>query len=134
VKRELDRRGALRLLARGCLAAAALPWLPGCRTATEADGPVTLDRAEVERAGRTVVTWNDQPVEVRFTGDGFEARSLACTHLGCTVRWVPRREHYACPCHEGYYDAQGNPLGGPPTTPLRSVPVRVAEGRLVVGS
>jgi Rieske Fe-S protein len=127
----------LRLLAAGCLAAVGLPGLTGCASNGKeeaAPGPVSLDRAEAERAGRTVVTWNRQKVEVRFTGDGFAARSLACTHLGCTVRWEPEKNRYACPCHAGFYDAEGNPTSGPPLKPLREVPVRVAENRVIVGS
>ena len=95
---------------------------------------MTLDRAEAERMGRTIVTWEDQPVEVRFTGDGFAARSLACTHLGCTVRWEPQENRYVCPCHAGFYDAEGNPTSGPPPSPLRTVPVQVVDDLVIVGS
>ena len=134
MQEKTDRRSMLRILATGCLAAVGLPRLLGCAARVDETGPVTLDRAETERAGRTVVTWNEQQVEVRFTGDGFEARSLACTHLGCTVRWVPQQNHYACPCHAGFYDAEGNPTSGPPLESLRAVPVRVSADLVIVGS
>lgn len=131
---KTDRRSVLRLLATGCLAAVGLPQFLGCAPQPVEGGSVTLDRAEAERLGRTIVTWQFQPVEVRFTGDGFEARSLACTHLGCTVRWEPEENRYACPCHAGFYDAQGNPTAGPPPKPLQVVPVRVVGDLLIVGS
>jgi cytochrome b6-f complex iron-sulfur subunit len=128
-----ERRRLLRVLATGCLAAVGLPHCTGCSSDAEADGTLTLDRSVIERAGRTVVRWNDQPVEVRIADGRVEARSLVCTHLGCVVRWVPEEQHYSCPCHEGFYDARGNPIAGPPTQPLRSVPVRLSERLVVIG-
>ncbi len=134
MQERTDRRKVLRILATGCLAAVGLPRLVGCVAKVDETAPVTLDRAAAEQAGRTVVTWNSQPVEVRFDGEVFEARSLACTHLGCTVQWIPEESHYACPCHAGFYDAQGNPTSGPPPRPLEPVPVSVSGDLVIVGS
>jgi cytochrome b6-f complex iron-sulfur subunit len=136
VKNERDRREVLRLLAAaGCAAVAGLPHLTGCSSdAGEEPATVALERAEVESAGRVVVRWQDQPVEVRRTEKGFEALSLVCTHIGCTVRWEPERNRYACPCHEGLFDAQGAPISGPPTEPLRAVPVSATESHVTIGA
>lgn len=129
-----DRRSVLRLLAAaGCAAVTGLPQLTGCSAAAESS-EVSVDRQELERAGRVVVLWQDQPVEIRHTGDGFEARSLVCTHIGCTVRWEAATDRYVCPCHEGLFDAEGRPVSGPPTEPLRAVPVRATESLVTVGA
>lgn len=40
-----------------------------------------------------------------------------CTHAGCPV--ARSEEGFACPCHGGRYDAQGNVLSGPPPKALR---------------
>ena len=129
-----DRRSVLRVLAGGCLAAFTLPRLVGCAAQPEPAGPVSLNRAEAEQAGRITVTWQDQPVEVRHVDGRFAARSLACTHLGCKVRWSPENRRYYCPCHAGIFDAEGVPISGPPTAPLREVPVRLEGDLLIVGS
>lgn len=133
---ELDRRRVLQLLAAGgcVVAAGALQWVGCSAEGGKGPGPVSVDREEVEREGRVVVLWQDQPVEVRAARDGFEARSLVCTHIGCTVRWVEAEGRYACPCHEGFFDERGNPIGGPPKAPLRSIPVRVAEDTITLGA
>ena len=128
MQEKTDRRSMLRILATGCLAAVGLPRLLGCAARVDETGPVTLDRAEAEHAGRTIVTWNEQPVEVRFTGDGFEARSLACTHLGCTVPWSETEKRFICPCHASSFDAAGRVLAAPATRPLDMLAVRVENG------
>ena len=47
---------------------------------------------------------------------GSHARSLLCTHFGCRVVWEPARgQRYRCPCHQGWFDADGRPVAGPPT-------------------
>jgi cytochrome b6-f complex iron-sulfur subunit len=53
--------------------------------------------------------------------------------MGCVVRWVAEAEEYFCPCHQGRYDADGNPVAGPPPRPLSSVPVSIRGTRIVLG-
>jgi Rieske Fe-S protein len=51
------------------------------------------------------VLYQGFPVEVRRADDGtVAARSLLCTHTGCEVVWMPQRQLYHCPCHEGLFD------------------------------
>lgn len=61
------------------------------------------------------------------------ALSLLCTHTACQVAWEPDREIYRCACHEGFFDADGQVLAGPPERPLRRLPVRVEGEEVVVG-
>jgi Rieske Fe-S protein len=76
----------------------------------------------------------NNPVEVHRGPDGVTARMLRCTHTGCFVRWRAAERDYLCACHEGRFDGAGKVLAGPPTLPLRSVPVLLSEGDIVVGA
>jgi Rieske Fe-S protein len=49
-----------------------------------------------------------------------------CTHLGCNVRF--REGEFRCPCHNGVFDAEGNPVSGPVTDPLERMPTRIRNG------
>jgi Rieske Fe-S protein len=59
--------------------------------------------------------------------DGYLALSAFCSHLGCNVRWVKEASHFACPCHQGIYDAKGDVVSGPPPRPLRELETRINE-------
>ena len=48
------------------------------------------------------------------TSDDFIALSNICPHLGCQVHWEPHNDRFFCPCHNGVFDPQGNPVSGPP--------------------
>jgi Rieske Fe-S protein len=73
-------------------------------------------------------------VEVRRAEDGtVAARSLLCTHTGCEVVWIPDRQLYHCPCHEGLFDADGRVVAGFPPRPLRDVPARIEGDEILVG-
>ena len=52
----------------------------------------------------------DRPVELYRTFEGVRARSLLCTHQGCDVKWVEGDNIYLCPCHDGKFDADGEPI------------------------
>ncbi|MEQ8787041.1 MAG: Rieske (2Fe-2S) protein [Pirellulaceae bacterium] len=70
--------------------------------------------------------------EGEAAGD-FVALSSICPHLGCQVHWESQNDRFFCPCHNGAFDRQGNPILGPPKTanqPLTKFRVSV-EGGLV---
>ena len=48
------------------------------------------------------------------TVEDFIALSSVCPHLGCQVHWELQNERFFCPCHNGAFDALGNPTAGPP--------------------
>lgn len=71
---------------------------------------------------------------VHVAPNQFAAFSAVCTHAGCTVNFDPSSEHFVCPCHGGTYDAKtGRVLGGPPFSPLPSIPVQVRNGEVYPG-
>lgn len=64
----------------------------------------------------------------------FVAFSATCTHAGCTVEFDSGSTEFVCPCHGGTFDAKtGQVLGGPPPSPLPSIPVQVVNGTIRVG-
>lgn len=70
---------------------------------------------------------------VHPSGNTFVAFSAVCTHAGCSVQFDQSNLQFVCPCHGGVYDAKtGQVLGGPPPSPLPSIPVHVVNGQIRV--
>jgi Rieske Fe-S protein len=131
--RELDRREVLAAV--GALIGLALPPI-GCSGGAEttlAPGQVAVPLSDLPEGERRIVIVGENPVEVLRMGDSITARMLRCTHMGCVVRWRPDARIYVCPCHDGRYDAEGNPIAGPPPRPLSMVPVSIRGQRVVLG-
>lgn len=64
--------------------------------------------------------------------EGFQAISLTCTHLGCTLEHQSNIR-LACPCHGSQFDISGNIVQGPASQRLDSLQVEsTPEGTLVV--
>ena len=75
----------------------------------------------------------DIPAIIYKTKDGFQAYSLVCTHLGCTVE--EDGENFSCPCHGSQFDHDGSVLKGPATKQLPGLMVTMSEdGRLILES
>ena len=55
-----------------------------------------------------------------------------CTHLGCAVFYRPEQRIFECPCHQGVFDGDGNPVAGPPRRRLDRYPTEVREGKVFV--
>lgn len=65
----------------------------------------------------------------------FVALSSVCPHLGCQVHWESPNDRFFCPCHNGAFDARGNPIAGPPfdaNQPLPQYPLKVENGLLFI--
>ena len=73
---------------------------------------------------------------ILFRGeDGtFKSFSLMCTHLACTVSWNSEKKEFYCPCHEGFFDAVGKVISGPPPAPLERWKVEVRGEKVVIGT
>ena len=69
------------------------------------------------------------------TSESFIALSSVCPHLGCAVHWESQNERFFCPCHNGAFDASGNPTEGPPATAnqqLTRFTLKVENGLLYI--
>lgn len=67
--------------------------------------------------------------------DGLLAVYWRCTHLGCTVPWVPELNEgtFACNCHGSQFAANGDFISGPAPRPLDLFPVEIdADGNVIV--
>lgn len=72
------------------------------------------------------------PIFLEKDGERYRAFSGRCTHARCHL--VLGDEGFDCPCHGGKFDFDGQPAGGPPTTPLQPLFVDVgADGLHVEG-
>jgi ferredoxin len=69
----------------------------------------------------------------RVAGE-FVAFSARCADAGCTVTFDFGAMEFYCRCSGSRYDARtGQVVAGPPRSPLRPIPVRVADGMIRVG-
>ncbi len=127
-----------RLGRRTLLAGAAYAGALLATGATSCGGPAeTTTRvplADLPVGGRRKVFVKGKPVELRRTEQGVAARSLLCSHTGCTVAWDEGKQRYFCPCHMGVYDANGAVVFGAPTAPLADVPAAVVGPDVIVGT
>lgn len=61
---------------------------------------------------------------------GYNALSLICTHLGCTV--TVTADTLACPCHGSLFDRRGLVLKGPADKPLEKLELVEHNGMIEV--
>lgn len=120
------RRGPTRrqLLVGGVLGAG----LASRCTPAPKPSALTIDLPALEDGERKEVNANGLFVELHRTGATVQATVMLCTHQGCRVRWDG--EGYACPCHGGYYSADGKPKLGPPRRALKRTTIPI-EGERV---
>jgi Rieske Fe-S protein len=77
--------------------------------------------------------WGNKPGFLRKLAEGsFRAYVGVCTHLDCNVAWHPDQNKFYCACHEGWYDAEGVNIAGPPPKPLRRLAVTEEGENLVI--
>jgi Rieske Fe-S protein len=73
------------------------------------------------------------PAVILQTDQGFQAFSLICTHLGCTLE--ESGEGFSCPCHGSKFGPLGKVTKGPAGEDLIILKVEVTEnGELLVHS
>jgi thiosulfate dehydrogenase [quinone] large subunit len=61
--------------------------------------------------------------------DTFVAFDATCTHQGCPITY--NNLGFQCPCHGSTFDQNGKVTGGPASTPLLKIPVKIADGQVV---
>src|SRR5262245_30150829 len=63
---------------------------------------------------------------------GVLALSDECTHLKCTVDYLPERQVIFCPCHGAQFSTTGAVLAGPAPRPLDHFTIMVQDGQIVL--
>ena len=151
-----ERRGFLKLavVALGGVAAslAGIPVIGAvlfpmrARTVAEAEGFIPVGAAEVVgevptklqlRASRYDAWTRVDGVElgscwVRKSGEGYQALSSVCPHLGCAVDYLPELKTFNCPCHTSVFKVDGTVASGPSPRPMDPLEVKVEGGKLLV--
>ena len=65
-------------------------------------------------------------------GQDYVVMSNVCTHLGCRVRWIPEKDSFFCPCHNGVFSKDGTVVAGPPPRPLDRFESKVEDGVIFI--
>ena len=134
------RKFLTRLLAGlGVLATLEAAWiavstLGSRRRGTEPDDGGVIEVGPVGRfANRSVTPFPENEFYlVRLEDGGFLALHRKCTHLGCSVPWLPDEERFACPCHASAFDIRGAVLNSPAPRPLDLYAVAIKNGQVLV--
>ncbi|OFV99087.1 MAG: hypothetical protein A3F68_12540 [Acidobacteria bacterium RIFCSPLOWO2_12_FULL_54_10] len=103
---------------------------------TRASGPNYVEAGALQElpvnSGK-VFQFGSQPSILVRTAEGeLRAFNATCTHLGCTVQYVPESKVIWCPCHNGMFDLHGRVIAGPAPRPLQEHKVNVLEGKIIV--
>jgi cytochrome b6-f complex iron-sulfur subunit len=133
---RLQSRRAFIQTMLGFLAAGWAGWVtqgiifPAPRTLT---GQVKLPLAEIAVGAVKPISYQGKPAIVLRDKEGVTAFSLICTHLGCTVQWQEGKQQFFCPCHDGYYDRNGDVISGPPPMPLEQLQAKIIGEEVLIG-
>jgi Rieske Fe-S protein len=107
---------------------AADAWIPAGPVESYPPGIPTLfnfNRTKVNGWEKTV---NSYGVYILRNEDGtILALSNICTHLSCRVNWKSEETAYICPCHDAYFDINGQIVSGPQPRPLDPYETKVEE-------
>ena len=103
----------------------------GTREFLDANGKPLTDE-EIGEGEHLTALVQGSPVILFRRNSELIAFSAVCTHLGCTVAFLPEDEVFECPCHGGEYDLDGKVLDGPPPKPLARLAVKVENGKVVL--
>lgn len=143
-RREFLKKGfytLLSLLGLGFLVPAGRVLLPKAQKERDIIFIPLILEDDLPRTGvkRTEIVYTSSGREVRkrvfvvSSEDGLIVLSAVCSHLGCLVNYRREKGGFVCPCHGGRYDLSGRNISGPPPAPLTRFPVRIEDGRVLVG-
>ena len=91
------------------------------------------DAASLKTGEARAVRHGNSPFFViRTRGGDLLAISGLCTHFSCVLNWNEADQTLVCPCHDGVFSATGDVISGIPSKPLRTFPVEVRRGELLI--
>jgi len=137
----ISRRAFLSRLLGGWLAAlAGLVVYPVAKylAPTEAPDPPFIllpasDYLSIPANSTKTFPWGHKMgIFMKATDQSLRAFKGTCSHLDCNVAYKPAERRFFCPCHDGWYDEQGQNIAGPPPRPLDRLEVRVQGEKLIV--
>jgi menaquinol-cytochrome c reductase iron-sulfur subunit len=108
-------------------------WVPlGTLSALPPGAPTPLTFSRLKQVGWKRAKINRTAYAILDEANTVTVLSDVCTHLGCRVRWLPEQGVFACPCHEGVFDRQGNVVSGPPPRPLDRFQAKTENDQLLI--
>ena len=107
-------------------------WLPAAELAGLEEGMPKAVALRIARADGATDVIDRRVVYLVRHGNDVRALDSTCTHLGCRTRFNADSKRIECPCHGGMYDAAGKVVGGPPPSPLQTLPTRVQDDHVFV--
>ena len=107
-------------------------WLPAASLSDLEEGTPKQIALQVTRSDGATQVIDRRLVFLVRSGSSVRALDSTCTHLGCRTRFNAQTSRIECPCHGGMYDAAGRVIGGPPPSPLQSLPARIEDDHVFV--
>jgi cytochrome b6-f complex iron-sulfur subunit len=124
--------GALSTLALLEVGGAGMMFLHARSLDGEFGGVVTAGVLDDFPPGSVTELADSQFFLVRTADGGLLAIHRRCTHLGCTVNWVPAENHFVCPCHAAIFDFYGDFQNPPVPRPLDTFPIEIKDTQVLV--
>ncbi len=133
---DLHRKSFLQLSARMAISLAGILGLGGLARffshKMEAGKPTRFELGSIDdfpASGKLIRS--DIPAVVFKTSGGYQAYSLVCTHLGCTLEVAG--DGFECQCHGSQFDPDGKVLKGPADQPLSKMEIHLTDdGNLIL--
>ncbi|MEU1019997.1 MULTISPECIES: Rieske (2Fe-2S) protein [unclassified Streptomyces] len=95
--------------------------------------PVDLGNSDDVQVGASKLYTDQNVVVSRISDDQYKAYSTICTHARCPINTLEGHK-LICQCHGSQFDAtNGAVLHEPADEPLRELPVKVRNGKLIAG-
>jgi Rieske Fe-S protein len=108
-------------------------WIPAGPIANYPVGVPTLfnfNRTKVNGWEKTVNSYG--VIIIQHEDASILALSNKCTHLSCRVNWKPEAAAYICPCHDAYFDINGQIIKGPQPRALDTYETKIEENNLLI--
>lgn len=124
--------GALSTLALLEMGGAGVMFLRARSLDGEFGGVITAGILDDFPPGSVTELADSQFFLVRTADGGLLAVHSRCTHLGCTVNWVPAENQFVCPCHAAVFDFYGDFQSPPVPRPLDTFPIEIEDAQVLV--
>jgi Rieske Fe-S protein len=121
------------LIAPALTKTAADAWIPAGPLENYPTGVPTLfnfNRTKINGWEKTVNSYG--VYIIRHEDGSILALSNTCTHLSCRVNWKQDAGAYICPCHDAYFDINGQKIKGPQPRALDPYETKVEENNLFI--
>jgi len=91
----------------------------------------TIPLAEIPVGAAKTVRHLGKPHIIIRLPQAVHALNAVCTHLGCIVYWDNEKKVLPCPCHDAFFDLNGNVLKGPPPSPLPKATAKIPKPSII---